>query len=107
MRFDSEKAMQVIEAVCEQYGCNQRDVFGVKDTVFKKSVVYVLFKFYGFDWRLIGTHFQMTYLFVPTAADEIENMVLRVPGFRLKMIQVLKNIGYESTVDQRNALFVA
>lgn len=105
--FSKEKVSEVEIAVCAAFDCSLSDVLSYKDTFFKKVAVYVLYKFYGFDWRLIGHHFQMTYLYVPTASDEMENMFLRVPGFRLKMIQVLKDVGYESTVEQRNALFVA
>lgn len=94
-RFDIQKAENVSDFVCETFACSKGDVFCFKDTVFKKSVAYVLFKFFEYDKRLIASYLNMTYLYVPTAADEIENMFLRVPGFRNNLIEVLKKSGYE------------
>jgi hypothetical protein len=73
-------------------------MLGYHDTVFKKVIVYALYRFYNFDARAVGKAYQMTYLYVPTVVDEMEFQMLVVSGFRDKIVQVLKLVGYEANL---------
>jgi hypothetical protein len=96
--FDKEKATEIEAAICDAFGCSVSDLIGYHDTTFKKVVVYVLHRFLDYDARSIGRAYQMTYLYVPAVVDEIEFQMLVVSGFRGKIIEVLKNIGYEANL---------
>jgi hypothetical protein len=93
--FDKEKAVELEQAVCSVFGCEVSDLLGYPDTIFKKVVVYVLHRFLDYDSRSIGRAYQMTYLYVPTVVDEMEFQMLVVGGFRDKIVEVCKKIGYE------------
>lgn len=99
--FNQEKANEVENAVCEYFGCNTSDIATYSDTLFKKVVVYVLYRFFDYHQRSIGAAYQMTYLYVPTVADEIEFQMLVVKGFREKIVGILKSVGYEARMDER------
>lgn len=93
--FDLEKAKMIEDAVCAEFGCNIYDIVCFKNTFFKKVVVFVLTKLYGFNKRNIGLKYQITYLYVPTVVIELENMIKTVPGFEIKINNVFKEVGFE------------
>ena len=97
--FDTEKAKQVETAVCSEFGNSVSEIVGFGDTVFKKVVVFVLHKHLGYDKRMIGHKYQMTYLFVPTVVDEVGRMIKMVSGFESKINAVLKRIENEKTLE--------
>jgi len=96
--FHKEKATEIENAICAVFGCSVSDLLSYHDTIFKKVAVYVLHRFLDYDARSIGRAYQMTYLYVPTVVDEIEFQMLVVGGFRSKIIEVLKIIGYEANL---------
>lgn len=91
--FDIEKAQTVEKAVCEVFGCNICDIVCFGNTFFKKVVVFLLTKLYGFNKRNIGIKYQMTYLYVPTVVEELEYMLKVVPGFKVRIENVYQLIG--------------
>ena len=97
--FDTEKAKQVETAVCGEFGTVLSDVVSFRDSLAKKVVVFILTKQFGYDKRIIGHKYQMTYLYVPTVVLEMEQMLKIVPGFGLKINAVLKMIENEKILD--------
>jgi hypothetical protein len=104
--FDTEKAKLVETAVCSEFGTTLSEIVSFKDSLAKKVVVFVLFKILGYDKRILGHKYQMTYLYVPTVVLEMESMMKMVPGFELKINSVLKSVEYEKNLDgSRNRNF--
>jgi hypothetical protein len=97
--FDTEKAKRVESVVCSEFGTTLSEIVSFRDSLVKKVVVFVLLKQYGYDKRILGHKYQMTYLYVPTVIFEIERMLIVVPGFELKMNAVLKRIEDEKVLD--------
>ena len=91
--FDLIKANAIELAVCKEFECRICDLVNVTDTFQKKVVVFLLMK-QGFDKRIIGHKYQMTYLYVPTVVQETEYMMKVVPGFKEKINRILKSIDY-------------
>lgn len=101
--FDTEKAKQVETAVCREFGCSISEIVSFRDSIFKKVVVFILIKKYGYDKRVLGLKYQITYLYVPTVVAEMEFMMKMVPVFESKINAVLKLIENEKILDtQRN-----
>lgn len=92
--FDIEKAKSVECAVCSEFECSVSDIVSLTDTMVKKVVVFVLRKFYDFNIHQIGNAYKMTYLYVPTVVNELENRFLNDVIFRNKIITVCNEIGY-------------
>lgn len=90
--FDIEKVINLENAVCEVFDCRVSEIVSLKDTLVKKVVVFVLSKLFEYDKRVIGHHYQMTYLYVPTVVSEVENMIKKVPDFESKINQVYEKI---------------
>lgn len=88
--FDTEKAKLVEKAVCREFGCGIADIVSFGDTMAKKVVVFLLAKQYGYDKRILGHKYQMTYLYVPTVVAELEHMIKVMPGFELKMNAIIQ-----------------
>ena len=97
--FDTEKAKLVERAVCREFGCGIADIVSMSDTMTKKVVVFLLSKRYGYDKRIIGHKYQMTYLYVPTVVAELEHMIKVVPGFELKMNAIIQQLDDEKILD--------
>ena len=93
--FDTEKAKQVEQAVCREFGTTISDIVSYRDSLAKKVVVFVLDKLYGYDKRILGHKYQMTYLYVPTVVYEIELNIKIVPGFENKINAIIKSIENE------------
>jgi hypothetical protein len=92
--FDIEKAKAVEAAVCSEFECSIGDILGITDTMVKKVVVFVLRKFYDFNIHQIGNAYKMTYLYVPTVVNELENRFMIDVIFRYRIIAVCNEIGY-------------
>lgn len=97
--FDPEKAKRVESAVCSEFGTTLSEVVSFRDSLAKKVVVFVLTKKYGYDKRVLGYKYQMTYLYVPTVISELEFMIKMVPAFELKINAVLKRIEDEKILE--------
>jgi len=97
--FDTEKAKLVEKAVCREFGCGIADIVSFGDTMTKKVVVFLLIKQYGYDKRILGHKYQITYLYVPTVVAELEHMIKVVPGFELKMNAIIQQLDDEKTLD--------
>ncbi len=70
--FDNTVATAVENAVMEVYGSKRHEIYQFIDSEAKKVVVFILFHHFGYDKFSIGRNYQMTYLYVPTVADELE-----------------------------------
>jgi hypothetical protein len=97
--FDTEKAKCVESAVCSEFGTTLSEIVSFRDSLAKKVVVFVLTKRFGYDKRILGHKYQMTYLYVPTVIFEINRMMQVVPGLELKINKVLKIIENEKDLD--------
>lgn len=97
--FDTEKAKRVESAVCSEFGTTLSEIVSFRDSLAKKVVVFLLSKYCGYDKRMIGHKYQMTYLYVPTVVSELEYMIKVVPGLNNKINAVLKQIDNEKTLD--------
>lgn len=97
--FDTEKAKQVETAVCSEFGTTLSEIVSFRDSLAKKVVVFILSKLYGYDKRILGHKYQMTYLYVPTVIFEINRMMQVVPGLELKINAVLKIVENEKDLD--------
>ncbi len=98
--FDLIKAKAIELAVCKEFECSISDLVNVKDTFQKKVAVYILMQ-QGFNHRLIGHKYQMTYLYIPTVVAETEYMMQVVPAFKEKINSILNEINYGTqTLDQ-------
>jgi len=98
--FDLIKMQAIDLAVCKEFECRICDLVSVKDTFQKKVVVFILMH-YGFDKRIIGQRYQISYLYVPTVVAETEYMMKVVPGFKEKINRILKTLDYGTTVLDR------
>ena len=92
--FDNEKATTVEIAVSEVFECRRSEILGMKDTLVKKVVVYILFKTENYNSRILSANYQISHLYVPTVINELEYMKKVVPGFEMK----IKNV-YEKILD--------
>lgn len=92
--FDIEKAKAVETAVCSEFECSISDIVSLTDTMVKKVVVFILRKFYDFNIHQIGNNYKMTYLFVPTVVNELENRFLNDAVFRYRIIAICNRIDY-------------
>lgn len=99
--FDTEKAKRVESLVCCEFGCAISEIVSFRDSIFKKVVVFLLSKLYGYDKRMIGHKYQMTYLYVPTAISEIEDYIKMKSGFETKINSILKQIDNEKILDPK------
>lgn len=96
--FNEVKSREIETAVMEVFDCKISEIVGFSDKISKKVVVFILFKLLDFDKRLIGANYNMSYLYVPTASNEVETLFLTDYEFRKKVCCVINIIGYESKV---------
>lgn len=99
--FSQSKAKEVEQAVLSVFESKLSEIIGFSDKLSKKVVVFVLYKLMDMDKRCVGAAYNMSYLYVPTASSEIENLFLKDTGFREKITRVTNIIGYESKLDLR------
>lgn len=105
--FDLMKMQAVELAVCKEFECEILDLVSVTDTFQKKVVVFLLIR-QGFDKRIVGHKYQMTYLYVPTVVQQTEYMMKVVPAFKEKIERILKSLDYEKIMDHsRSGNFAA
>lgn len=97
--FDTEKAKRVESAVCCEFGCAVHEIVGFRDSIFKKVVVFLLSELYGYDKRVLGLKYQITYLYVPTVIAEIEFTMKMVDGFEKKINTILNQFENEKILD--------
>jgi hypothetical protein len=97
--FDTEKAKLVERTVCREFGTTLSDIVSFRDSLAKKVVVFLLTKQYGYDKRILGHKYQMTYLYVPTVVAELEHLMKVVPGFEGKINAILKQLDDEKILD--------
>ena len=99
--FDTEKAKRVESLVCCEFGCAVSEIVSFRDSIFKKVVVFLLSKHCGYDKRMIGYKYQITYLYVPTVVSELETMMKSIPLFETKINSILKQIDNEKILDPK------
>ena len=97
--FDLEKAKMIEDAVCREFGCSVHEIVCFRNTFFKKVVVFLLIKVYGYRRRVIGHKYQITYLYVPTVVEELEYQYKHVLIFKEAIDNVCKKLGYEKALD--------
>lgn len=97
--FNTENAQAIELAVCKEFDCIVGDLVNVTDTFQKKVVVYLLSTVYGYDARMIGHKYQMTYLYVPTVVEETKRMMQIIPAFKEKINSIIKSLHYEKVLD--------
>lgn len=71
-----ELATAVENAVIEVFKCTKGDINQFADTYHKKIVVHVLYDHFEVEWHSLGRFYQMTYLYVPTASEQIRTEAL-------------------------------
>jgi hypothetical protein len=96
--FDLMKIQAIELAVCKEFECEIRDLVSVTDTFQKKVVVFLLMQ-HGFDKRMIGHKYQITYLYVPTVVEETKRMMQIIPAFKEKINSIIKSLTYEKVLD--------
>lgn len=101
MIYNEIKAKEVEAAVMQVFDCKLSEVIGVKDTPYKKVVVFILNKLLDFDRRNIARAYSMNAYYVPTVVDEIELMFLIDATTRNKITEVTKIIGYAYKMDSK------
>jgi hypothetical protein len=99
--FNNKKAKEVENAVMDVFNSKLVEIIGYSDKLSKKVVVFILHKLLDMDKRCVGAAYNMSYLYVPTASNEIENLFLTDFDFRNKISCVINRIGYESKLDLR------
>jgi hypothetical protein len=99
MIYNETKAKEVELAVMQVFNCKLSEVIGVKDTPYKKVVVFILSKLLEFDKRNIAVAYSMNTYYVPTVVDEIEMIFLIDATTRNKITEVTKIIGYASKME--------
>jgi hypothetical protein len=88
--FDIEKTKEIEISVCREFETNVAHVKCLKDTFYKKVVVFILFKYYGFNARFLDKTYKISRLYIPTVIEDIEYMIKVVPGFENRIKTILK-----------------
>jgi len=98
--FDVEVATRVENAVMELYSCKRCEIVQFIDSDVKKVVVFILFHFMKYDWHMIGKAYQMTYLYVPTVAEELAYHYKNDELFKEKVdLIILKTKNHEAYLE--------
>jgi hypothetical protein len=97
--FDTEKANRIENAVCSEFGFSISEIVSYRDAMAKKVVVFLLVKYFGWDKRMIGRKYQMSYLYVPTVVLEMEQMEKVVAVFKVKICLILNQFNNEEILD--------
>ena len=97
--FDSELATALEAAICEVFECTMYDIVGMRYTLAKKVIVFILSDSYGYTNRIIGRKYQLSHLYVPTVVREIEYQCKVDLVFRSKVIMIKKSMAYEAVMD--------
>lgn len=90
--FDIEKAIAVENAVSEIFGCQISEIVSLKDTLFKKVVVYILSITENYNPHVLASNYQISYLYIPTVIKELEYMKEVVPGFHQNLEKVYEKM---------------
>ena len=98
--FNDDNAKAVENAVMLEFGAKYSELISITDTTSKKVVVFILNRLFGYDKRIIGRIYQMTYLYVPTVVEQVEYQYLVDISFREKIINICKIIGYEYKLEE-------
>lgn len=97
--FDTEKANSVEKAVCCEFGFSVPQIVGLRDTIAKKVVVYLLVSYFGFDKRKVARKYQVSHLYVPTLVQEMQYMEKVVAVFKGKIVLVINQLKNEKILD--------
>jgi hypothetical protein len=93
--FDNTVATAVENAVIDVYNCKRGDIIQFRDSDEKKVVVFILYSWYRYNWHCIAKAYQMTYLYVPTVADELEYWYQRDEKVKGKIDMVLSIVKFD------------
>lgn len=94
--FDEAVAKRVETALIGEFGYRFSELVGIPDTDGKKTLVFVLHKFFEFEKRNIGKAYSITWPYVKTVADQLTDKFLEDVNFRERIIRVLRNVGYRN-----------
>ncbi|MNF74812.1 hypothetical protein D3C85_601390 [compost metagenome] len=97
--FDTENAKIIEQCISLEFGCRVSEIVSLRDSLVKKVIVFILSKTKNYDARTLGHKYQISYLYVPTVVQEIEYLIKTVPGFEIKILNILKKIDDEKVVD--------
>jgi hypothetical protein len=92
--FDTEKASIVEHAISSEFGCKVSEIVSLRDSLFKKVVVFILSKNQNYDARLLGVKYQISHLYIPTVVAEMEHLIKTVPSFESKVSNVINQLEY-------------
>lgn len=101
--FDINMAEALEAAVCDVFACSVYEIVGMRYTLSKKVVVFILNDLFGYNHRIIGRKYQLSHLYVPTIVNQIAYQFKVDLGFKAKVNEVKKRIGYEGVLDNRTA----
>jgi hypothetical protein len=90
--FDTKKAEMVERAISAEFGCKVSEIVSLRDSLFKKVVVFILSKTQHYDARVLGVKYQISYLYIPTVIAEMEHLIKTVPLFESKIKNVYEQI---------------
>lgn len=90
--FDIAVAAEVDNAVMDVYGSKRHEIYQFIDSEVKKVVVFILYHHFHYCRNLIGWHYQMTYLYVPTVATELAYWYEKDLKFKEKIDLVLSKV---------------
>jgi hypothetical protein len=97
--FDTDKAIAIETAVMTEMDCSIYKIIGGNNTMEKKVVVFLLTKLFGYNWRIIGRKYQITYLYVPTVVQQLQYQYKVDLNFKKMINNILKKTGYVETLD--------
>lgn len=92
--FNTEYAKKLELAISVEFSCKISEIVGIRDSLVKKVIVFIMTKTKNYNARVLGCYYQISYLYVPTVIAEIEYLIKTVPSFETK----IKNV-YEKILD--------
>lgn len=97
--FDTELAAALEAVICEVFNCCVPEIVGMRYTLAKKVIVFILSDQYGYTNRIIGRKYQLSHLYVPTLVREMEYQNKVDLSFKNKIETVKKRMAYEAVMD--------
>ena len=93
--FDTALAAVLEAEICKVLNCSVGDIVGMRYTLSKKVIVFILSDHYKYTNRIIGRKYQLSHLFVPTVVREMKYQYQVDLVLRSKIESIKKSISYE------------
>lgn len=90
--FDTEHAKKLELVISSEFSCKRSEIVSLRDSFVKKVAVFVLSKTKDYNNRVLGSNYQISYLYIPTVISEIEYLMKTVPVFENKINNVCELI---------------